>query len=126
MDIQKDLDPQETREWVDALSAVLAVEGPDRAHFLIEQLIDAARRSGAFMPFSANTAYINTIPVDKQVRIPGDQSIEHKIRAYTRWNAMAMVLRANKHTTAGGQNPSFAPAATPYDACFDHFCHAPS
>src|SRR5438045_8151962 len=111
MEMQKDVDPQETREWVDELSAVLAVEGPDRAHFLIEQLIDAARRSGAFMPFSANTAYINTIPVDKQVRIPGDQSIEHKIRAYTRWNAMAMVVRANKHTNVGGHIASFESAA---------------
>ena len=74
MDAKKlDADPQETREWLDALSGVLAVEGPDRAHFLIEQLIEAARRSGAYLPFSANTAYINTIPTDLQVRIPGDQ-----------------------------------------------------
>ena len=126
MDIQKDVDPQETREWLDALSAVLAIEGPDRAHFLIEQLIDTARRSGAYMPFSANTAYINTIPVDKQVRIPGDQSIEHKIRSYVRWNAMAMVLRANKHTNVGGHIASFASAATLYDVGFNHFWHAPS
>jgi pyruvate dehydrogenase E1 component len=126
MDIQKDVDPQETREWLDALSAVLAIEGPDRAHFLIEQLIDTARRSGAYMPFSANTAYINTIPVDKQVRIPGDQSIEHTIRSYVRWNAMAMVLRANKHTNVGGHIASFASAATLYDVGFNHFWHAPS
>jgi pyruvate dehydrogenase E1 component len=126
MDIQKDVDPQETREWLDALSAVLAIEGPDRAHFLIEQLIDTARRSGAYMPFSANTAYINTIPVDKQVRIPGDQSVEHTIRSYVRWNAMAMVLRANKHTNVGGHIASFASAATLYDVGFNHFWHAPS
>ena len=126
MEMQKDVDPQETREWQEALSAVLAIEGPDRAHFLIEQLIDTARRSGAYMPFSANTAYINTIPVDKQVRIPGDQSIEHKIRAYTRWNAMAMVVRANKHTNVGGHIASFASAATLYDVGFNHFWHAPS
>src|SRR5437899_9142140 len=126
MDIQKDLDPQETREWLDALAAVLEVEGPDRAHFLIEQLIDTARRSGAYMPFSANTAYINTIPVEKQVRIPGDQNIEHKIRSYVRWNAMAMVVRANKHTNVGGHIASFASAATLYDVGFNHFWHAPS
>ena len=84
MEMQKDVDPQETREWVDALSAVLAVEGPDRAHFLIEQLIDIARRSGAYMPFSANTAYINTIPVEAQVPLPGDQNIENRISSYTR------------------------------------------
>ena len=95
MDRIPDLDPQETREWLDALDGVLAAEGPDRAHFLIEQLIDRARRSGAYLPFSANTAYINTIPVDKQVRMPGDQNLENKIRSYVRWNAMAMVVRAN-------------------------------
>jgi pyruvate dehydrogenase E1 component len=126
MDRIPDLDPQETREWLDALEGVLAAEGPDRAHFLIEQLIDKARRSGAYMPFSANTAYINTIPVDKQVRIPGDQNIEHKIRSYTRWNAMAMVLRANKHTNVGGHIASFASSATLYDVGYNHFWHAPS
>jgi len=81
MDRIPDLDPQETREWLDALEGVLRAEGPDRAHFLIEQLIDKARREGAFMPFSANTAYINTIPVDKQVRIPGDQNIGTMLQA---------------------------------------------
>ena len=78
------------------------------------------------MPFSANTAYINTIPVDKQVRIPGDQAIEHRIRSYVRWNAMAMVVRANKHTNVGGHIASFASAATLYDTGFNHFWHAPS
>src|SRR6185312_3292351 len=102
MDRIPDIDPQETREWLDALEGVLEAEGPDRAHFLIEQLIDKARRSGAFLPFSANTAYVNTIPVDKQVRIPGDQSLEHRIRSFSRWNAMAMVVRANKQTRVGG------------------------
>src|SRR5437763_12188399 len=101
MEIQKDIDPQETREWLDALSAVLEIEGPDRAHFLIEQLIDTARRSGAFMPFSANTAYINTIPVDKKMRIPGDQNVEHRIRSYTSWNEVAMVVSAKTHTKVG-------------------------
>src|SRR6476660_189339 len=126
MDIKPDLDPQETREWLDAIDGVLENEGPDRAHFLIEQVIDKARRSGAYMPFSANTAYINTIPVDKQVRIPGDQAIEHRIRSYVRWNAMAMVVRANKHTNVGGHIASFASAATLYDTGFNHFWHAPS
>jgi pyruvate dehydrogenase E1 component len=126
MDIKPDVDPQETREWLDAIDGVLEHEGPDRAHFLIEQVIDKARRSGAYMPFSANTAYINTIPVDKQVRIPGDQAIEHRIRSYVRWNAMAMVVRANKHTNVGGHIASFASAATLYDTGFNHFWHAPS
>ena len=123
MDRIPDLDPQETRECLDALDGVLAAEGPDRAHFLIEQLIDRARRSGAYLPFSANTAYINTIPVDKQVRMPGDQNLENKIRSYVRWNAMAMVVRANKHTNVGGHIASFASAAMLYDVGFNHFWH---
>ena len=113
--IPNDPDPQETREWLDALSGVIENEGPDRAHFLIEGLIARARRNGAYLPFSANTAYINTIPVERQVRIPGDQAIEHTIRSYVRWNAMAMVLRANKDTNVGGHIASFASAATLYD-----------
>ena len=114
MDITPDHDPQETREWLDALEGVLATEGPDRAHFLIEALIDKARRSGAYLPFSANTAYINTIPADRQPRLPGDFNIEQRIRHYVRWNAMAMVLRANRDTNVGGHIASFASAAMLY------------
>ena len=99
---------------------------PDRAHFLIEQLIDKARRSGAYLPFSANTAYINTIPVEKQPKLPGDFNIEHRIRSYVRWNAMAMVVRANKNTNVGGHIASFASAAMLYDIGYNHFWHAPS
>ncbi len=126
MDRQPDVDPQETREWLDAIDGVIDHEGPDRAHFLIEQLIDKSRRRGAYVPFSANTAYINTIPVDRQPKMPGDQVIEEKIRNYARWNAMAMVVRANKHTNVGGHIASYASAATLYDVGFNHFWHAPS
>jgi pyruvate dehydrogenase E1 component len=126
MDMKSDVDPQETREWQDAIEGVIDHEGPERAHFLIEQVIDKSRRRGAYVPFSANTAYINTIPVDKQVKIPGDQAIEHRIRSYVRWNAMAMVVRANKHTNVGGHIASFASAATLYDVGYNHFWHAPS
>ena len=126
MDNISDLDPQETQEWLAALEGVLAAEGPDRAHFLIEALIDKARRSGAYLPFSANTAYINTIPVEKQVRLPGDFNIEKKIRDVVRWNAMAMVLRANKNTNVGGHIASFASAAMLYDIGYNHFWRAPS
>ena len=119
-----DPDPLETREWLDALAGVLAAEGPDRAHYLIEQLIDAARQRGAYLPFSANTQYINTIPTEAQVRLPGDPEIEARIRAYVRWNAMAMVLRANKHTNVGGHIASFASAADLYDVGLNHFWHA--
>jgi len=126
MDMIPDHDPQETREWLDALEGVLAQEGPDRAHFLIEQLIAKARQSGAWLPFSANTDYINTIPVERQPKMPGDQTIEEKIRNYARWNAMAMVVRANKHTNVGGHIASYASAATLYDVGFNHFWRAPS
>ena len=121
-----DDDPQETREWLEALEGVLAKEGPERAHFILESLIERARRSGAYLPFSANTAYINTIPPGKEERSPGDQEIEARIRAYVRWNAAAMVLRANKHTNVGGHIASFASAANLYDVGFNHFWHAAS
>jgi pyruvate dehydrogenase E1 component len=119
-----DADPEETREWMDALDGVLAREGPERAHFLIEHLIDKARRSGAFLPFSANTEYVNTIPVAQQARFPGDFALEQTIRHYVRWNAMAMVVRANKHTNVGGHIASFASAATLYDVGYNHFWRA--
>ena len=121
-----DADPQETREWQEALDGVIRAEGNDRAHFLLESLIGQARRAGANLPFSATTDYINTIPVDQQVKLPGDAAIEEKIRNYARWNAMAMVLRANKHTNVGGHIASYASAATLYDVGFNHFWHAPS
>ena len=126
LDARPDFDPQETREWLEALSGVLAAAGPDRAHYLIEKLIDEARKAGAYLPFSANTDYINTIPVDLQPRMPGDYAIEERIRNYARWNAMAMVVRANKHTNVGGHIASYASAATLYDVGFNHFWHAPS
>ena len=97
MDRLQDIDPQETREWLDSLEAVLEIEGPERAHFLLEQLVDKARRSGAYMPVSArNTAYINTIPPHLEERSPGDAELETRIRSLVRWNAMAMVVRAGK------------------------------
>jgi pyruvate dehydrogenase E1 component len=121
MDNKQDVDPQETREWLEALEGVLEREGADRAHFLIEQLIDRARRSGTYLPFSATTAYLNTIPVERQARFPGDFGLEQTIRHFIRWNAMAMVVRANKHTNVGGHIASFASAATLYDVGYNHF-----
>jgi len=122
-----DIDPQETQEWIESLESVLEREGPQRAHFLLERLIDKARRSGAYLPFSANTAYVNTIPVDKQIPIPGDQAIEHSIRSVIRWNAAAMVVHANrKFSELGGHIASFASAATLYDVGFMHFFRAPN
>lgn len=121
-----DTDPQETKEWIDALEGVLSNEGPQRAHYLIETLIGQAREDGVDIPYSANTEYINTIPADQQPRYPGDPDMEIKIHSYIRWNAMAMVVRANKDTNVGGHIASFASAAALYDVGFAHFWHAPS
>ncbi|MDR1994643.1 pyruvate dehydrogenase (acetyl-transferring), homodimeric type, partial [Azonexus sp.] len=121
-----DHDPQETKEWMDALDGVITQEGADRAHFLIERLIGQARAEGIDIPYSANTEYINTIPADQQPNYPGSPDIEIKIHSYIRWNAMAMVVRANKDTNVGGHIASFASAAALYDVGFSHFWHAPS
>jgi pyruvate dehydrogenase E1 component len=122
-----DADPQETLEWLHALEAVIEQEGPERAHYLIEKLIALGQRAGINIPYSANTEYVNTIPADRQPRAPGDYAIENRIRAYVRWNALAMVLRANKgDSNLGGHIASFASAATLYDVGFQHFWHAPS
>jgi pyruvate dehydrogenase E1 component len=127
MDRLQDIDPLETREWVDALDAVLEVEGSQRAHFLLEQLVEKARRSGAFLPYSANTAYINTIPPHLEEQLPGNRELEHRLRSIVRWNAVAMVLRAGrKDLELGGHIASFASAATLYDIGFNHFWHAPT
>lgn len=120
----QDIDPQETQEWLDALESVLANEGAERAHYLLERLVEKARRSGAYLPYSANTAYINTIPLGKEERSPGDHAIEHRIRSYVRWNALAMVSRANRNTNVGGHIASFASAATLYDVGYNHFWRA--
>src|SRR4051812_21628342 len=92
MDRNRDLDPVETREWLDSLESVLEVDGPERAHFLLEQVIDSARHKGAPVPYSATTPYVNTILVERQTPHPGDRVIEHRIRSAVRWNALAIVL----------------------------------
>lgn len=121
-----DNDAQETKEWLDALDGVIANGGSERATYLIDQQISYARTHGVHQAFNAQTPYINTIPVEQQVPIPGDQEIEHRIRSYVRWNAMAMVLRANKNTNVGGHIGSFQSAATLYEVGYNHFWHAPS
>ncbi|WP_412971366.1 pyruvate dehydrogenase (acetyl-transferring), homodimeric type [Glaciecola sp. MF2-115] len=122
-----DVDPTETQEWLDALEAVLAEEGVDRAHYLLESLIEKARRSGAHLPYDATTAYINTIPAGQEPTMPGDQTIETKIRNAIRWNAMMMVLRGSKKDLElGGHISSFASSAMLYDVGFNHFFRAPN
>ncbi len=121
-----DIDPQETREWHEALAGVIEKEGPERAYFLIEQMIAQAREDGIDLPYSATTEYINTIPVDQQLKYPGDADIEIRIRNYIRWNAMAMVVRANRNTNVGGHIASFASSAALYDVGFNWFWRAQS
>ncbi|MFK7955278.1 MAG: pyruvate dehydrogenase (acetyl-transferring), homodimeric type [Lysobacterales bacterium] len=124
--LQSDLDPQETREWLDALSAVINADGPERAHYLLEQMVDLARRSGGYLPYDATTAYVNTIPPNLEQRSPGDAELEWRLRCWIRWNAMAMVVRTNrKDSSLGGHIASFASAATLYDVGFNHFWHGP-
>jgi pyruvate dehydrogenase E1 component len=121
-----DPDALETQEWLDALEAVLEREGPERAHFLLERLIDKARRSGAHIPFSPNTAYINTIPTHMEERSPGDVTLEERIRSICRWNAMVMVAKANKSDDElGGHIASFASVGTLFGTGQQHFWHAP-
>ena len=127
MAVPSDGDPQETREWLEALEAVIAREGPERAHFLIERLIELGHRAGINLPHCASTEYVNSIPMDQQPAAPGNYELEHHIRGYARWNALAMVLRANRDDSGlGGHIASYASAATLYDVGFNHFWHAPT
>jgi len=125
--IQTDTDAQETQEWLDALGAVIQQQGAERAHYLIEKQIEFARAAGINVPYAANTAYVNTIPPDQEARSSGDHRLEDRIRSYVRWNALAMVLRANKgDSNLGGHIASFASAATLYDVGYNHFWRAPA
>jgi len=118
---QFDLDPLETAEWLESLEAVLRTEGPERARFLIETLIARADRVGLKMPTGITTPYLNTIPVEDQPPYPGNRELERKIKSIIRWNAMAMVVKANKNTNVGGHISTFASAATLYEVGFNHF-----
>ena len=122
-----DIDSLETQEWLESMQSVLENEGPERAHFLLEKLIDSARRSGTHLPFEAKTAYVNTIPPGQEPHMPADQTIESRIRAAIRWNALVLVLRASKKDLdLGGHIGSFASSATLYDVGFNHFFKAAS
>jgi pyruvate dehydrogenase E1 component len=122
-----DPDVMETQEWLDALESVIDQEGPDRAHYLMERMMDLARRRGADVPFSSNTAYVNTIPAHLGAHCPGDLEIEERLRSWMRWNAMAMVVKANRiDGDLGGHLSSFASLANMLGIGFNHFWHAPS
>ena len=125
--LNQDLDPTETQEWIDALNAVIGADGPERAHFLLERMVDATRRAGGHLPFQPTTEYVNTIPPHAEQRNPGNAALEWRIRSLIRWNALATVVRANrKPGELGGHIASFASSATLYDVGFNHFWRAPS
>ena len=129
--IGDDDDSQETREWMDALSAVIAANGPQRAHYLLEQLLEHARQNSIDTPFSGTTGYVNTLEPDQQARSPGNLELEGRLRAYMRWNAMALVVKANRLDPAdggdlGGHISSFQSVAHMFAAGFNHFWHAES
>src|SRR3954465_8818086 len=127
MERMQDLDPVETGEWVDSLRAVLHHQGGARATYLLEMLAEEARRAGIVQPSTLNTPYVNTIPPEREERADWDRDIEHRIRSIIRWNAIAIILRANKESSElGGHIASFQSAATLYDIGFGHFWHAPS
>jgi pyruvate dehydrogenase E1 component len=124
--LEQDRDPAETAEWMESLKAVIGHDGPQRAHFLLQQMVETTRRAGAHLPFAPTTDYINTIPPHLEAKSPGDAQMEWRIRCINRWNAMAMVVRANrKPGELGGHIASFASAATLYDVGFNHFWRAP-
>jgi pyruvate dehydrogenase E1 component len=121
-----DADPDETREWLESIDSVLKTHGAERAQYLLERVIDFTRRSGAYLPFKPNTAYVNTISTAQELEYPGDRALEKRIKAYIRWNAMAMVVQANRQSSEyGGHIASYASAATLYEVGFNHFWRAP-
>ena len=120
-----DIDPIETQEWLDSLTAVVSKDGSDRAHYILKKLMDETYKEGINKPLARNTPYVNTISPENEVKSPGDQNIERKIRSLIRWNAAAMVVKANKkNPELGGHIGTFASAATLYDVGMNHFWRA--
>jgi pyruvate dehydrogenase E1 component len=123
----EDVDPLETQEWLESIDAILKVHGPERAHYLLDRLIDHSRRAGAHLPFRPNTAYVNTISAAHEKTYPGNRAVERRIEAYIRWNAMAMVVAANRQNSEyGGHLATYASSATLYEVGFNHFWRAAS
>ncbi len=121
----EDLNPRETAEWVEALEQVVDQSGPERANYLLDRLLERARRSGVVFPHSLNTPYVNTIPAGEEVPYPGDRALERRIKSFIRWNAMAMVVRANKYDPGiGGHISTYASLATLVEVGFNHFFRA--
>ena len=122
-----DPDPQETREWLEALEGILAHQGTDRARYLLARLSSRMTETGESLPYTVTTPYRNTIPVSREARMPGDLFMERQLRSLIRWNALAMVMRANADDSGvGGHIASFASSATLYDVGFNYFWRAPT
>jgi pyruvate dehydrogenase E1 component len=122
-----DIDAEETRDWLDSLDSVVRADGAERARFLIQRLLEEAGRVGASPPLTGPTPYVNTIPASDDPAYPGDAPLEQRLRNLIRWNAMALVLQANKESSElGGHIASYQSAATLYEVGFNHFWHAPS
>ena len=127
MEAMPDKDPLETTDWLDALRAVQQHRGAERANYLLTRLVEGARRMGDYVPPALTTAYCNTIPADREAKSPGDRAVEHRIRSAIRWNAVAIILRANKESSElGGHIASFQSSALLYDIGWGHFWHAPT
>ncbi len=121
----EDIDPIETQEWLESIDSVLKAQGPQRAHFILEKLVDFTRRAGTYLPFKPNTAYLNSISRLQEPDYPGDRALERRIEAFIRWNAMAMVVQANRTSSEyGGHIATYASAATLYEVGFNHFWRA--
>src|SRR5437588_1666397 len=122
-----DVDAVETSEWLDAVDAVVAHDGPDRARDLLTRVVERAQHAGTGPIATLNTPYVNTIPPEREAKLPGDAAVERRLRSILRWNAMAMVVRANKASSElGGHIASYQSLATLYEVGFNHFWHAPS
>ena len=122
VDAPDDLNPQETSEWVEALDEMIDEAGPDRASYLLERLMERAANLGVQVPLRWNTPYINTIPPEDEVAYPGDRATERKIKSLIRWNATAMVVRANKYdANIGGHLATYASLATLLEVGYNHF-----
>ena len=125
MGYMSDPDPQETQEWLDALHALIEQEGEARAEFVLQQLVDSGRRAARRIRLNAATAYINTVPLAEQPPYPGDLGLEERVTALVRWNALAMVVRANReHPELGGHIATYASAADLFEVGFNHFFRA--
>ena len=124
---REDVDPQGTQEWIESLEDEIEEHGFERTRHLLEKLVDYASTRGARLPFNTNTPFVNTIITDQEPEFPGNRDTERKIKSLVRWNAMAMVVNANKKSPGiGGHISTYASAANLYEIGFNHFFKGPN